>query len=75
MADASGHGRAIGQAYFNGGSPPDGSGYYAVQHYLNEDNSWVRVYHMNASGKRVDDAVGLLANGSDIFLHLSYFAA
>ena len=74
-ADASGHARAVTAAYFNGGSPPDGSGYYNVQHYANEGQSWVRVYHVNASGKRVDDAVGLFANGSDIFLLLPYRAA
>ena len=74
-ADASGHARDVTSAYFNGGSPPDGSGYYNVQQYINEGQNFVRIYYMNASGRRIDGAVGLLANGSDIFLDLTYFAA
>ncbi len=77
LADASGHGRAVQIAYLNRNYAylPDGAGYYNVQLYINEGNTWIRLYDLNGSGRRIDTLAKFLGAGADIFLNFSYFAA
>ena len=74
-ADASGHVRAMNICYLNANSPVDGNGYYAVQLYANEGNTWIRLYEVNASGRRDGDIATHFGPGGDIFLQFTYFTA
>lgn len=71
---ASGHMRAVNTAYFNRNTAylPDGAGYYNVQLYANENNSWLVVYDLNASGRRVDTCAKFLGANSVININFSY---
>ena len=77
LADASGHVRAVQVVYLNSNYAylPDGAGYYNVQLYCNEGNTWIRLYDLNGSGRRIDTLAKFLGGGADIFLNFSYFAA
>ena len=77
QAQASGHVRAVQIVYLNGQYAylPDGAGYYNAQLYCNEGNTWIRLYDLNGSGRRIDTLAKFLGGGADIFLNFSYFAA
>ena len=74
-ADASGHVRAHVIVYMNANSPVDGNGYYTAQLYANEGNTWIRLYEVNASGRRDGDIAHHFGPGGDIFLQFTYFTA
>ena len=46
-----------------------------VQVYANENNTWIRVYDLNASGRRVDTCAKFLGANSVININFSYLAA
>ena len=77
LAEASESIRGCGQGFFNGGSPPDGEGYYPVLFDINQGETTVTLNHLNASGKssKNNTTNELFANGADVFLLFSYFAA
>ena len=76
LADASGHVRTFSEVYMNAnGGGADGSGYYLAHCLANESQTWIRLYPINASGKRIDDISNKFGAGGDIFLHFTYYAA
>ena len=77
QAQASGHVRAVQVVYLNGQYAylPDGAGYYNAQLYCNEGQTWIRIYDLNGSGRRIDTIARHLSGGADVFLNFSYLAA
>ena len=77
QAQASGHVRALQVVYLNGQYAylPDGAGYYNAQLYCNEGQTWIRIYDLNGSGRRIDTIARHLSGGADLFLNFSYLAA
>ena len=77
QAQASGHVRALQVVYLNGQYAylPDGAGYYNAQLYCNEGQTWIRIYDLNGSGRRIDTIARHLSGGADLFLNFSYMAA
>ena len=77
QAQASGHVRAVQIVYLNGQYAylPDGAGYYNAQLYCNEGQTWIRIYDLNGSGRRIDTIARHLSGGADLFLNFSYLAA
>ncbi len=77
LADASGHVRAVQVVYLNGQYAylPDGAGYYNAQLYCNEGQTWIRIYDLNGSGRRIDTIARHFSAGADVFLNFSYLAA
>ena len=77
LADTSGHARSVQVVYFNRNTAylPDGAGYYNVQLYVNQGNTWIRLYDLNDKGRRLGTTAKFLGAGGDVFLNFSYFAA
>ena len=59
----------------NANSGIDGNGYYLTHCLANESNTWIRIYPVNASGKRESDISNKFGSGGDIFLQFTYFAS
>mgnify|MGYP006237619379 CR=1 FL=1 len=74
---ANGHTRFVNTCYLtrNYAYLPDGAGYYNIQGYANENNTWLRYYDLNASGRRVDTLAKFLGSGNVINVNFSYLAA
>ena len=77
LADASGHVRAVQVVYLNRNYAylPDGAGYYNVQGYANESNTWLRYYDLNGSGRRLSTLAKFLGSGTVINVNFAYLTA
>jgi len=74
---ASAHARFVNTAYLtrNYAYLPDGAGYYNVQGYANESNTWLRYYDLNGSGRRIDTLSKFLGSGTVINVNFAYLTA
>jgi hypothetical protein len=80
VKDASGssaHARFVNTAYLtrNYAYLPDGAGYYNVQGYANESNTWLRYYDLNGSGRRLSTLAKFLGSGTVINVNFAYLTA
>ena len=74
---SSAHARFVNTAYLtrNYAYLPDGAGYYNVQGYANESNTWLRYYDLNGSGRRLSTLAKFLGSGTVINVNFAYLTA